>query len=81
MRTLISKLHFDFMGKRKLAMFFSIALIVTSLASLAIRGLVFGIDFTGGTLIEVGYAQDADLEQVRQVLANNAFSEAQVQQF
>jgi len=69
------------MGKRKLAMFFSIALIVTSLASLAIRGLVFGIDFTGGTLIEVGYAQDADLEQVRQVLANNAFSEAQVQQF
>lgn len=81
MRTLTSKLHFDFMGKRKLAMFFSIALIVTSLASLAIRGLVFGIDFTGGTLIEVGYAQDADLEQVRQVLANNAFSEAQVQQF
>lgn len=81
MRTLSSSLHFDFMGKRKLAMAFSITLIVISLASLAMRGLVFGIDFTGGTLIEVGYAQDADLEQVRQVLANNAFSEAQVQQF
>jgi preprotein translocase subunit SecF len=81
MRTLSSSLHFDFMGKSKLAMAFSITLIVISLASLAMRGLVFGIDFTGGTLIEVGYAQDTDLEQVRQALAENDFSEAQVQQF
>jgi preprotein translocase subunit SecF len=81
MRSLTSSLHFDFMGKRKLAMFFSIALIVASLASLATRGLVFGIDFTGGTLIEVGYAQDADLEAVRSELAKNDFAEAQVQQF
>jgi len=81
MRMLTSSLHFDFMGKRKLAMVFSIALILVSLASLAMRGLVFGIDFTGGTLIEVGYAQDADLEKIRQVLADNGFAEAQVQQF
>ncbi len=81
MRTLTSSLHFDFMGKRKLAMAFSIVLIVVSLASLAMRGLVFGIDFTGGTLIEVGYTQDADLEKIRQVLAENDFAEAQVQQF
>lgn len=81
MRTLSSSLHFDFMGKRKLAMTFSIILIVISLASLAMRGLVFGIDFTGGTLIEVGYTQDADLEKIRQVLAGNDFAEAQVQQF
>ncbi|WP_456407024.1 protein translocase subunit SecF [Thiolapillus sp.] len=81
MRTLTSSLHFDFMGKRKLAMFFSITLIVISLASLAIRGLVFGIDFTGGTLIEVGYAQDADPGKIREVLAENGFDEAQVQQF
>ncbi len=81
MRTLTSSLHFDFMGKRKLAMMLSIFLILLSLASLATRGLVFGIDFTGGTLIEVGYAQEADPEVVRKVLADNGFAEAQVQQF
>ncbi|WP_457668619.1 protein translocase subunit SecF [Thiolapillus sp.] len=81
MRTLSSSLNIDFMGKRKLAMAFSITLVVIALASLAMRGLVFGIDFTGGTLIEVGYSQDADLEQARQVLAENGFAEAQVQQF
>ncbi len=81
MRTLSSSLKIDFMGKRKLAMAFSIALVVIALASLAMRGLVFGIDFTGGTLIEVGYSQDAVLEKARQVLAENGFAEAQVQQF
>ncbi len=81
MRTLTSNLHFNFMGKRKLAMTFSIALVVISLASLLTRGLVFGIDFTGGTLIEVGYSEDADLEAVRAALAGNGFAEAQVQQF
>ncbi len=81
MRTLTSNLHFNFMGKRKLAMIFSITLVVISLASLVTRGLVFGIDFTGGTLIEVGYTEDADLEAVRGALAANGFAEAQVQQF
>lgn len=81
MRTLTSSLHFNFMGKRKPAMFFSIALIVISLASLATKGLVFGIDFTGGTLVEVGYSQDADIGKIRDVLAENGFAEAQVQQF
>ena len=81
MRTLSSSLNIDFMGKRKLAMAFSITLVVIALVSLAMRGLVFGIDFTGGTLIEVGYSQDADLEKARQVLAENGFAEAQVQQF
>ena len=81
MRTLSSSLKIDFMGKRKLAMAFSITLVVIALVSLAMRGLVFGIDFTGGTLIEVGYSQDADLEKARQVLAENGFAEAQVQQF
>ncbi|WP_456415385.1 protein translocase subunit SecF [Thiolapillus sp.] len=81
MQTLTSSLHIDFMGKRKFAMILSISLILISLASLATRGLVFGIDFTGGTLIEVGYAQEADPEAIRQVLAENGFAEAQVQQF
>jgi len=78
---LSSRSHIDFMGQRKLAMMLSGLLIVISLASLLLRGLSFGIDFTGGTLIEVGYEQPAELEAVRKVLAENGFEEAQVQEF
>jgi preprotein translocase subunit SecF len=81
MKTLTSNLNFNFMGRRKLAMIFSITLVVISLASLLTRGLVFGIDFTGGTLIEVGYTEDVDLESVRGKLEANGFGDAQVQQF
>jgi preprotein translocase subunit SecF len=58
--------HFDFMGKRKFAIVFSLLLIAVSIGSLAVRGLNFGLDFTGGTLIEVGYAQPVDLQVDRQ---------------
>ncbi len=71
----------DFMGKRKLAMALSTLLILASLASLALRGLAFGIDFTGGTLIEVAYPQAADLAQIRQVLGDAGYPDAQVQHF
>ena len=71
----------DFMGQRKLAMVISGILLVISVASLVIRGLAFGIDFTGGTLVEVGYEQEVPLDQVRKVLAENGFGDAQVQQF
>ncbi|RTZ74553.1 MAG: protein translocase subunit SecF [Gammaproteobacteria bacterium] len=78
---LSSTRNIDFMGQRKLAMFFSGALIVIALTSLLLRGLSFGIDFTGGTLIEVGYEQPVELDAVRKVLAENGFEDAQVQQF
>ncbi len=81
MRTLTSSLNINFMAKRKLAMMVSGTLIIIALGALFLRGLNFGIDFTGGTLIEVGYAQDADLEQVRKALADNGFEAVQVQQF
>jgi len=82
MHQILSAKHdIDFMGQRKLAMRVSATLIVISLISLLFRGLTFGIDFTGGTLIEVGYEQPPQLEQVRKVLADNGFAEAQVQQF
>lgn len=54
---------------------------VISIASLAIRGLDMGIDFTGGTLIEVGYQQAADLTVLRKTLAETGFSDATVQNF
>ncbi len=72
---------FDFLGKRRLALSISAVLILVSLASLAIQGLVLGIDFTGGTLVEVGYEQPADLEKIRSSLHENGFSDAVVQNF
>ena len=71
----------DFMGKRRLAFAFSLLLILVAIGSLATRGLNFGIDFTGGTLIEVGYSQPQELEPIRSVLQEGGFDAAQVQYF
>ena len=71
----------NFMGKRKLAIVFSIGAVLVAIASVAIRGLDLGIDFTGGTLIEVGYQQPADLVRVRGALAEAGFQNATVQHF
>jgi len=75
------KTAIDFMGKRKLAILFSLTLILISLGSLVIRGLNFGIDFTGGTLIEVAYPQAAGLGDVRDVLQEAGYGDTQVQHF
>ena len=72
---------FDFMGKRKIAMAFSLLLIIASIVSLATKGLNFGLDFTGGTLIEVAYPEKADLNKVRSSLENAGFGDAVVQNF
>jgi preprotein translocase subunit SecF len=56
-------------------------MIAVSLASLATRGLDFGIDFTGGILLEVGYEQPANLDSIRSSLADAGFEDAQVQRF
>ncbi len=72
---------FDFLGKRRIALSISAILIIVSLASLAIQGLVLGIDFTGGTLVEVGYEQSADIDKIRSSLHENGFPDAVVQNF
>jgi len=72
---------FDFMAKRKIALLFSALLIIGSISSLAIKGLNFGLDFTGGTLIEVGYQQSADLNKIRNRLTSAGFGDAVVQNF
>ncbi|SDG87506.1 preprotein translocase subunit SecF [Pseudomonas benzenivorans] len=71
----------NFMGVRNLA--FALTLVVTliALGSLAIKGLNFGLDFTGGTQIELAYEQPADLAQVRQQLAGAGYADAVVQSF
>jgi len=63
----------NFMGKRKLAAAFSILLILGSIVSLASKGLVLGLDFTGGTQIEVGYPEPANLETIRSQLSEAEF--------
>ena len=76
-----NKATINFMNKRKLAMVFSLILIIISIASLATKGLNLGIDFTGGYLIEAGYQNDVNLDQVRSALAEADFKDAQVQNF
>ena len=72
---------FDFMDRRRYAVMFSAAVLVVSILSLAIRGLEFGIDFTGGTLVEVGYPRAVELEPVRATLDRAGFKGAVVQHF
>jgi len=71
--------NIDFMGKRKLAMILSLLLVVASIVSLATRGLNLGLDFTGGTLIELEYPDAVELSDVRQALAEAGFGGATVQ--
>lgn len=68
-----------FMSYRKGAMIFSIILMLASIFSLSTNKLSLGLDFTGGTLIEVGFEQAADLTKIRQVLDSNGYDDAVVQ--
>ncbi|MGB5226443.1 MAG: protein translocase subunit SecF [Arenicellales bacterium] len=77
----LKNFHIDFLGKRKLAMVFSLALIIISLGSLMTRGLSFGIDFTGGTLVEVTYQDTVAIDDVRDTLSSSGFEDAVVQYF
>ncbi|WP_018416804.1 protein translocase subunit SecF [Teredinibacter turnerae] len=71
----------NFMGRRKIAAAFSIALVLLSIGSLLVKGLAFGLDFTGGTLIELHYPQSADLGKVRDELREMGYGSAVVANF
>jgi len=73
--------QFDFLGKRRLAGMISLALIAVGIASLLVRGLNFGIDFTGGTLVEVSYKDSVTVERVREQLKSAQFDGARIQYF
>ena len=73
MKFLNRKTNIDFMSRSRIALIFSAILIIASITSLAMRGLNFGLDFTGGTLIEVGYPSAPDTTEVRENLANAGF--------
>ena len=66
------------------ALVFNVISVVTFLAAvffLATKGLNFGVDFTGGTVMEVSYSQPADLNKIRDAMAKLGFTEASVQNF
>ena len=73
--------NIDFMRRRKIAGVFSIALVLASVALLLVRGLNFGVDFTGGVLVEVGYPKAVELNPVRDALSQGGFNQAIVQHF
>lgn len=71
----------DFMGIRKIASVFSIALVVVSIALLAVRGLNLGMDFTGGTSVELEYQEAPALDEVRETLTTAGYTNFVVQNF
>jgi preprotein translocase subunit SecF len=78
-RTLFN--NFDFMALRKTAVMVSVTLVLISIFSLVTFKLNVGIDFTGGSIIEVGYQQAVELEPIRQALEAEGFGDAIVQHF
>ncbi len=67
------------MRYQKHALVFSTLMMITAMVTLFIDKLNFGLDFTGGTLIEVGFEQPADLQKIRSVMEQNGFPDAVVQ--
>lgn len=81
MKLLKSKLNIDFNKYRKPAGIFSAVLLIASIAAISINGLNLGLDFTGGTLIEVLYEEDADRDQIQNQLSEAGFERSVVQYF
>ncbi|NOQ13707.1 MAG: protein translocase subunit SecF [Methyloprofundus sp.] len=73
--------HINFLGKRQFAAIFSGLLLIVAILSLATQGLKLGIDFTGGTLVEIGYKKAVDLKLMRSALEKSGFDDATVQHF
>ncbi|MED5524672.1 protein translocase subunit SecF [Gallaecimonas pentaromativorans] len=71
----------NFMKMRLPAAILSLVLVASSIGVLVVKGLSWGLDFTGGTLIEVNFARPADLEKVRSELQQSGFGEPSVQFF
>ena len=74
-------LNIPFMSYRKIATIVSLSLLAISILSLGFRGLNLGLDFSGGTLIEVSYSEAADLGDIRDLMTANGFDDFQVVNF
>lgn len=81
LNSLLLNINIDFMRYRRPAFFLALALILISLGSLATQGLRLGLDFTGGTLVELHYAEAPELESVRAELVAAGYEQFVVQNF
>ena len=77
----LSHLRIDFMGRRKLAYMVSALLLIVSIGAILIQQLNLGLDFTGGTLIEVRYGAAPSLDAIRVLLEESGFQDVSVQTF
>jgi preprotein translocase subunit SecF len=77
---MITKKMINFTGMRKPAMILSAVLLIASVISLFTNGLNLGVDFTGGTVIEIGYNEPADVDKIRKQLTEAKY-DAAVQHF
>ena len=71
----------DFLAWRKIAIIFSSIFLVLSIGSLLVKELNYGLDFTGGTLVELSYPEEANITNIRETLVNGGFNGAQVANF
>jgi len=83
MRLIKDKTSIDFLsiGRRRVTAALSILAVIVSIGSIATKGLEYGIDFTGGVLLEVSYPAEANLERIRLILGEAGFADLQVQRF
>ena len=77
----IININFDFLKWHKHAVYTSVFLILISLISIFTKGLNYGVDFNGGTIIEIGFTQEAPIEDIRNYLKNNNYKKLSVQYF
>ena len=73
--------HIDFLRWRKLAMIWSVVVLLIAIIALLVRGMNLGLDFTGGTVLEVQYPQPVEIPKIRETLAKAGFGAAQTQHF
>lgn len=81
MEFLKKDLKIDFLGHRRNAAVLSTVLIIAGFVSIFIQGINWGLDFTGGTLVEVRYGEQVSVDDVRQQLANGGIQDTTVQYF
>ncbi len=81
MRLFKSELNWNFLKHANVAVVLSTLLILGSITSLVVQGLNFGLDFTGGTKVDVSYSTDTDLKKIRSQLVDAGYGEAVVQNF
>ena len=75
------EIRFRFMQFRKIAAIISAILFLASILSLGLKGLNLGLDFSGGTLVEVTYEKPVSLESIRDDLSDNGYADSQVVNF